>query len=80
MAFTTTHSGTAQYVITGLTAGSATVTVNSTPVTGSPFTVASGDNSLTFNSTAGTVSITHLIPLRLHIVLAITAAFAILVS
>ena len=55
--FTTTHSGTAQYLFGGLTAGTYTVTVNSAAVTGSPFTVGANDNSIYFESTAGTVSV-----------------------
>jgi hypothetical protein len=52
--FTTTHNGTAQYLIGGITAGSGyAITINGTPVTGSPFTVAAGDNSIEFESTAG---------------------------
>jgi hypothetical protein len=56
--FTSTHSGTAQYLISGLAAGSYTVTVGGTPVSGSPFTVASGDNSIEFVSAAGAVVLT----------------------
>jgi hypothetical protein len=56
--FTTTHTGTAQYLIGGLTAGSYTVKVNGTAVPGSPFPVPANDNSLEFASTAGAVSIT----------------------
>jgi hypothetical protein len=55
--FTTTHSGTAQYLFDGLTAGTYTVTVGGSGVTGSPFTVAANDNSIEFVSTAGTVSV-----------------------
>jgi hypothetical protein len=55
--FTTTHSGTAQYLLGGLTAGTYTVTVNSSPVSGSPFTVGANDSSIYFESTAGTVSV-----------------------
>jgi hypothetical protein len=55
--FTTTHSGTAQYLFGGLTPGTYSVTVNSTPVTGSPFTVSANDNSIEFENTAGTVSV-----------------------
>ena len=54
--FNTTHSGTAQYLIAGLAPGAYNVTVNSsTVVTGA--VVASGDNTLYFESTAGSVSI-----------------------
>jgi hypothetical protein len=55
--FTTTHSGTAQYLFGGLSAGTYTVTVNGSQASGSPFTVGSGDGSIEFLSTAGTVSI-----------------------
>jgi hypothetical protein len=54
--FTTTHSGTAQYLFGGLTPGTYAITINGLPVTGSPFAVAAGDNSIHFESTAGTVS------------------------
>jgi len=62
MAFTTTHSGTAQYVISGLAPGSVTVTVNGVAVSGSPFTVAAGDSTIEFTSTAGTVSMNGTAP------------------
>ena len=56
--FTTTHSGTAQYLISGLTAGAYNVTVDGSPVlTGAR--VNSGDNSLYFESTAGAVAISQ---------------------
>lgn len=56
--FTTTHSGVAQYLIGGLTAGSGyDFKVNGVSVAGSPFTVAAGDNSIEFESTAGAVSL-----------------------
>jgi hypothetical protein len=55
--FTTTHTGTAQYLFGGLTAGTYTVTVNGIPVSGSPFTVGANDNSIEFLSTSGTVGI-----------------------
>jgi hypothetical protein len=55
--FTTTYSGTALYLFGGFTPGSYTVTVGGTPVSGSPFTVAVGDNSIEFESVAGAVSI-----------------------
>ena len=55
--FTTTHSGTGQYIIQGLTPGTYTITMNSTPVSGSPFTVGTNDNTAYFESTSGTVSI-----------------------
>ena len=55
--FSTTHLGTAQYLLGGLTPGTYAVTVGGNPVTGSPFTVTDGDNSIEFESTAGAVSI-----------------------
>jgi hypothetical protein len=54
--FTTTHSGTAQYLIAGLAPGSYNVTVNGTAVV-SGAAVGNKDNSLYFESTAGGVSI-----------------------
>src|SRR5262249_9157612 len=39
VSFTTTHPGTAQYLIAGLSAGIYTVSVNGSVVAGSPFTV-----------------------------------------
>ncbi len=57
--FTTTHSGTAQYLIAGLQAGSYSVTVNGSAISGSPFTVAANDNSLYFESTAGPIQVTQ---------------------
>jgi len=56
--FTTTHAGTAQYLIAGLTPGTYSVKVGGTAVSGSPFTVPVNDTSLEFESVAGTVSIT----------------------
>lgn len=50
--FTTAHAGTAQYLVTGLTAGTYSVTVGGVPVV-SNVSVASSDNSLYFESTAG---------------------------
>ena len=53
--FITTHTGIAQYLIGGLAAGNYIVKVNGTTVfSGS---VAAGDNSVAFDSTAGTVVI-----------------------
>jgi hypothetical protein len=59
LAVTTTHAGTAQYLIAGLAAGVYSVTVAGTPAAGSPFTVTDGDNSLYFESPAGAVSISR---------------------
>ena len=56
--FTTNFSSpTAQYLIGGLTPGVYNVTVAGTPPAGSPFTVNANDNSLYFESSSGTVSI-----------------------
>lgn len=52
--FTTTHSGTGQYLVAGLTAGTYTVTAPSGPFS---CTVAANDNTIYFESTAGAVSI-----------------------
>ena len=52
--FTTTHSGTAQYILSGFS-GSRSVTVGGTAVTGSPFAVVAGDTTIEFSSTAGAV-------------------------
>lgn len=54
MNVTTTHAGTAQYVASGVSAGFAIVTRNGAPVSGSPFTVVDGDNTVSFDATAGT--------------------------
>ncbi len=55
--FTTNHSGTAQYLLGGVTPGVYDVTIGGTPVTGSPFTVPSvKDASIAFESTAGVVA------------------------
>lgn len=53
--FTTTHSGTASYVISGLTASTYTVTKGGLPVSGSPFIVPVSNNSLRFESVAGAI-------------------------
>ena len=58
--FVTTHTGTAQYLIAGLSPGAYPVTVNGTPVTGSPFTVTggtTGGNALEFEATSGMVHV-----------------------
>jgi len=56
--FTTSFSSsTADHLIAGLAAGVYNVTVNGSAVTGSPFTVANGDNTLFFNAPDGTVGI-----------------------
>jgi len=59
LSFTSTHSGTAQYLIAGLSAGTYTVTVGGNTVSGSPFTVNPGDNTLYFESTSGTYNVTQ---------------------
>jgi hypothetical protein len=46
-----------QYLFGGLTPGSYSVTVGGNNVTGSPFTVSAGDNSLEFTGVGGTASI-----------------------
>ena len=55
-AFTSTHSGTAQYLIAGLAPGNYSVSVNGTTVVSS-VTVNANDNTLYFESTAGAVQI-----------------------
>jgi hypothetical protein len=57
ISFTTSFSGTAQYLITGLTPGIYAVTVGGTAVSGSPRTVANGDNSVEFEAAAGLVAV-----------------------
>jgi hypothetical protein len=52
--FATTHSGTAQYLVAGLAAGSYTVTLNGSGISGSPFTVVANDNTLYFEGGSGT--------------------------
>jgi hypothetical protein len=59
LSVTTTYSGTAQYLIAGLAAGTYTVTLDGRPIAGSPFKVADEDNSLYFESAAGAVSISR---------------------
>jgi len=62
--FTTTHAGTAQYLIAGLTPGTYSVTVGGSPISacngasGNTCAVSAGDNSAYFSSKAGTVVIT----------------------
>jgi hypothetical protein len=55
----TTYSGTGQNLITGLATGTAVVTVGGTPVTGSPFTVNAGDNTVYWEGPAGAVVVTE---------------------
>jgi hypothetical protein len=50
-------SGTCQYVIQGIAAGMYHVYVSSAEVTGSPFTVANGDNHIVFTAAGGSVSL-----------------------
>jgi len=59
LTFTTSHSGTAQYLIAGLAAGAYNVALGGAPIAGSPFVVSDNDNSLYFESTAGAVTITQ---------------------
>ncbi len=54
--FTTTHSGTAQYLVAGMVPGNYSVSVNGTTVVSS-ITVNANDYSLYFESTAGLVQI-----------------------
>lgn len=54
-AFTSTCPGTCQVVVMGLVAGTYTATVGGSPVTGAPFTVTDGDNSIHFFGTGATV-------------------------
>lgn len=53
--FTTSFSGTGDWLIMGLTPGIYSLTVAGVPVAGSPFTVGSGDGTIYFSSGAGTV-------------------------
>ena len=46
-----------QYLFGGLTPGSYSVTVGGDTVSGSPFTVTAGDNSIEFTGVGGTVSL-----------------------
>jgi trimeric autotransporter adhesin len=57
--FTTSASTTLpyQYLMSGLSAGTYTVTVGGTPVVGSPFSVVDRDNSIEFEGRAGLVTI-----------------------
>lgn len=60
--FTSTHSGTAQYVVAGMAPGVYSVTVNGTPVLAGA-TVAANDNTLPFSATSGAVQIGVAIPM-----------------
>lgn len=58
--FTSTHTGTAVYVAANsLAPGTYTATLNGSPVSGSPFSVAVGSDSLKFTSAAGAIVITQ---------------------
>ena len=57
--FQTSVAGTAQYVVAGLAAGSYVVTSNSAAITGSPFTVNNGDNTLYFEGPSGSYAVTQ---------------------
>jgi hypothetical protein len=48
--FNASYSGAARWIIGGLTAGTYAVTVGGSAVSGSPFTVAAGDNSIEFST------------------------------
>ncbi len=56
--FTTTHGGIAQYLIAGLSPGTYTVALNGTALLSNQ-NVASGDNTLYFESASGAISITQ---------------------
>jgi hypothetical protein len=56
--FTTNFSGTGDWMIMGLKPGTYSLTVGGVPVSGSPFTVGSGDGTIYFSSPAGTVVLT----------------------
>jgi hypothetical protein len=56
ISFTTTHTGTGQYLITGLAAGNYSVSVGGSTVV-SNIVVSTNDNTLYFESTSGVVSI-----------------------
>jgi hypothetical protein len=58
LSFTSTHSGTGQYLVAGLTAGSYSVTVNGSAIATNQ-TVSQNDNTLYFESSSGTVSVTQ---------------------
>jgi hypothetical protein len=55
MSVTTTHTGTAQYVVTGLSAGSYNVSRNGTVIASA--TVTQQDTTLSFTSTSGTIAV-----------------------
>jgi hypothetical protein len=60
--FTTTHSGTAQYVLAGFKPGTYQVTVNGVAVPGNGLVVSANDNSMEFESGSGTVNISPAVP------------------
>ncbi len=57
--FTSTHSGTGQYLVAGMSPGTYTVTVGGTPVSGSPFAVYAGDNTIYWESGSGAVQVVN---------------------
>ena len=57
LSFTSTHSGTGQYLVAGMSPGTYTVTVGGTPVSGSPFSVYAGDNTIYWESGSGAVQV-----------------------
>ena len=63
VAFSTTHSGTAQYVISGLAPGGYNASLNGRPISDSPFHVAAGDTSLSFRSPSGAISVSQVAPI-----------------
>ena len=56
--FTTTHSGTAQYLIAGLSPGTYQVVLNGSTILSNQ-TVATGDNTLYFESSSGSIAVTQ---------------------
>jgi hypothetical protein len=58
VAFTATHAGTGQYLIAGLSAGTYTVLKDGSALLSNQ-TVAAGDNTLYFESTSGSFSISQ---------------------
>lgn len=57
--FTTSYGGSGQVVVTSLDPGTYTVTRGGTPVSGSPFTVPDGNNSLKFSDIAGPIIVSQ---------------------
>lgn len=57
VSFATTHASTGNYLVAGLPSGTFTATRNGSAVSGSPFTVVDGENSIFFTSASGTIAI-----------------------